>query len=78
MTSLPAQFLGLQDRGLVKEGFWADLVVFDAEKVKSNATYGAPQMYPSGIPYVLVNGELAVNKGKLTGALAGKVLRNNA
>ena len=78
MTSLPAQFLGLQDRGLVKEGFWADLVLFDAEKVKSNATYGAPHIYPSGIPYVLVNGELAVNKGKLTGALAGKVLRNNA
>jgi N-acyl-D-aspartate/D-glutamate deacylase len=77
MTSLPAQFLGLPDRGLVKEGFWADLVVFDAEKVKSNATYGAPQVYPSGIPYVLVNGELAVDKGKLTGVLAGKVLRNN-
>ena len=77
ITSLPAQFLGLPDRGLVKEGFWADLVVFDAEKVRSNATYGAPQMYPSGIPYVLVNGEIAVNEGKLTGALAGKVLRNN-
>lgn len=78
MTSLPAQFLGLQDRGLVKEGFWADLVVFDAEKVKSNATYETPQVYPSGIPYVLVNGELAVDNGKLTGALAGKVLRNIA
>lgn len=78
MTSLPAQFLGLKDRGLVKEGFWADLVIFDHEKVKSNATYGAPQVYPSGIPYVLVNGELAVDKGKLTGALAGKVLRNKA
>jgi N-acyl-D-amino-acid deacylase len=76
MSSLPAQFLGLKDRGLVKEGFWADLVLFDKEKVKNNATYGAPQVYPNGIPYVLVNGELAVENGNLTGALAGKVLRN--
>jgi N-acyl-D-aspartate/D-glutamate deacylase len=78
ITSLPAQFLGLRDRGLIKEGFWADIVVFDPEKVKSNATYGASQEYPSGIPYVLVNGEIAVDKGKNTGALAGKVLSNIA
>jgi N-acyl-D-amino-acid deacylase len=50
MTSLPAQFLGLQDRGLVKEGFWADLVLFDYEKVKSNATYGAPKCTPAAYP----------------------------
>lgn len=77
ITSLPAQFLGLRDRGLLKEGFWADIVVFDAGKVKSNATYGDSQVYPSGIPYVLVNGEIAVDDGEITGALSGKVLRNN-
>jgi N-acyl-D-amino-acid deacylase len=78
MTSLPAQFLGLQDRGLVKEGFWADLVVFNPETVENQATYANPHLFPKGIPYVLVNGEVAIDKGKHTGALAGKVLLNNA
>jgi len=78
MTSLPARFLGLQDRGLVKEGFWADLVLFDPGKVGSLATYGNPHLFPKGIPYVLVNGEVAIDEGKPTGALAGKVLRLNA
>lgn len=76
MTSLPAQFLGLKDRGIMKEGFWADLVIFDPDKVKNNATYGTSQVYPSGIPYVLVNGQVAVDKSKPTGALAGKALRS--
>jgi N-acyl-D-amino-acid deacylase len=78
MTSLPAQFLGLQDRGIVKQGFWADLVVFDPEKVGNVATYGNPCLFPKGIPYVLVNGKLAIDKEKPTGAIAGKVLRYNA
>jgi len=78
MTSLPARFLGLQDRGLVREGFWADLVVFDPEKVANLATYGNPHLFPNGIPYVLVNGQLAIDIGKPTGALAGKVLRYQA
>ncbi|UCH57685.1 MAG: amidohydrolase family protein [Candidatus Bathyarchaeota archaeon] len=76
MTSLPAMFLGLQGRGLVKEGFWADLVVLDPDTVGDRATYADPFMRPEGIPYVLVNGELAVDKGEFTEALAGKVLRN--
>jgi N-acyl-D-amino-acid deacylase len=76
MTSLPAMFLGLQDRGIVKEGFWADLVVFDPDKVRCRATYGNPRLYPEGIPYVLVNGQLAVDQGEPTGALSGKVLRH--
>lgn len=78
ITSLPATFLGLQDRGLVKEGFWADLVVFDQATVASGATYGDPYEGPEGIDYVLVNGALAVDRGELTGALAGKVLEHRA
>lgn len=78
MTSLPARFLGLQDRGIVREGFYADLVVFDPETVKNVATFGNPCLSPEGIPYVLLNGKLAVDEGKPTGALAGKVLRYNA
>ena len=76
MTSLPAQFFGLQDRGLIREGSWADIVVFDPATIKSNAVYGNPWQYPNGIPYVLVNGEVVVEKGKHTKALPGKVLRH--
>jgi N-acyl-D-aspartate/D-glutamate deacylase len=78
MTSLPAMFLGLQDRGLVKEGFWGDLVAFDSATVASRATFADPYQGPDGIPYVLVNGELAIDDGELTGALAGKVLKYSA
>ena len=78
MTSLPAQFLGLEDRGLIKEGFCADIVILDPEKVANRATYGSPLQYPVGIPYVIVNGQIAVDKGRHTGALAGKVLRHNS
>jgi len=75
ITSLPATMLGLQDRGLIKEGFWADLVVFDPETVGSNATYGDPFQFPTGMPYVFVNGTPAKVKDELTGALAGKIVR---
>ena len=78
MTSLPARFLNLQDRGLIKEGFWADLVVFDPKTVENLATYGNPHVFPKGIPYVLVNGEIAIKEGEPTGILAGKALRMNA
>jgi len=74
-TSLPAQRLGLRDRGLVAEGKWADLVVFDLDAVTDRATYAHPYQYPAGIEYVLVNGTVAVERGEHTGALAGKVLR---
>lgn len=78
MTSLPAAFLGLSGRGLVKQGFWADLVVFDPATVGNRATYADPFQFPEGIPFVLVNGRLAVDGGDPTGALAGKVLRHTA
>jgi N-acyl-D-amino-acid deacylase len=74
MTSLPAQILGLKDRGLLRENYWADIVLFDPAKVRDRATYTNPHQYAEGIPYVLVNGELVVDSGKLTGKLPGKVL----
>ena len=77
MTSLPAQKLGLRDRGVIRPGAWADLVVFDPDKVTDVATYANPERYPKGIEYVFVNGVLTINKGKHTGALAGKVLKHS-
>jgi N-acyl-D-aspartate/D-glutamate deacylase len=76
MTSLPARFMGLQDRGIIREGFWADIVAFDPNEVRSLATYGNPQAYPKGINYVLVNGEIAIEEGKHTNVRSGKALRN--
>jgi len=75
MTSLNANKVGLADRGLIKIGFAADLVIFNAETVIDQSTYTAPFAYPAGIPYVIVNGQLTVNEGEHTGARAGKSLR---
>jgi N-acyl-D-aspartate/D-glutamate deacylase len=75
MTSLPAQFLGLTDRGLIKVGMWADVVVFDPKKIENRATYRHPRNYPTGIPFVLVNGEVVVDEGCYSDLLPGKVLR---
>jgi len=75
MTSMPAQKLGLLDRGLLREGAWADVVVFDPETVASRATYMDPQQFPVGVNWVIVNGIVTVEEGKHTGARAGKVLR---
>ena len=75
MTSLPAQRLGFPDRGLVRPGMAADLVCFDPETVRDTATYDDPKQLPEGIPYVAVNGRLAVDGGRLTGDLAGRSLR---
>ncbi|MDP2872126.1 MAG: amidohydrolase family protein [Bacillota bacterium] len=75
MTSLPAQPLGLKDRGLLREGFWADVTVFDPLTVRDNATFEEPRQYPSGIEYVVVNGELVIDRGRHTGRKPGKVLR---
>lgn len=75
MTSgLPAATIGLSDRGLIKEGFQADIVVFNPSMIQDKATYLAPHQYSTGISLVLVNGQVAVEEGKYTGALAGKVL----
>jgi N-acyl-D-amino-acid deacylase len=77
MTSLPAQKLRLPDRGIIRRGAWADVVVFDPEKIASRATYSDPKQYPVGVKWVLVNGALTVEDGTHTGARAGMVLRRN-
>ncbi len=74
MTSLPAQTFGFWDRGLIREGFAADLVIFDAQKVVDQATFENPHQYAAGIRYVLVNGKMVVSEGKHTGARSGKIL----
>jgi N-acyl-D-amino-acid deacylase len=75
MTSFPAQRFGLQGRGLLAPGFWADIVTFDSETIMDKATYENPHQYPEGIRHVLVNGEVIIREGENTGVLAGKVLR---
>lgn len=75
MTGMPAAQLGLADRGAVREGAAADLVVFDFDKIIDKATFDAPHQYPEGIDAVIVNGELVVNKGEHLGARPGKILR---
>lgn len=76
IASFPASRMGLQDRGLLREGMWADITIFNPETVKAKATPLWPNQYPEGIQYVLANGEIAVDNEKYTGALAGKVLRH--
>jgi len=75
MTSFPAQRLGLPDRGLLRDGFRADIVVFNPETVKTHATKEDPKHYPIGIEYVIVNGQVVIDKGENTGALPGRGLR---
>jgi len=77
ITSLPAGKIGLEDRGIIKEGFWADVVIFDPAKIKDKATYASPHQYPEGISYVIVNGQVVVESGRLTGIRPGKVLRKS-
>ena len=78
MTSMPARTLALQDRGFLKEGFWADITVFNPENVRSLCTYenDAQPGYPEGIPYVIVNGVPVIDNEEHTGARPGKVLRH--
>ncbi len=75
MTGLPARRFGLERRGELKEGWCADVVVFDPQTVTDTATYEEPRQHPPGIEYVLVNGEVVVDKGKQTGARPGGILR---
>ena len=74
MTSWPATRMRLNGRGLIKEGCWADVVIFDYDKIQDRATYEKPLQYPEGIEYVLVNGQIVVDQGKHTGARPGRVL----
>lgn len=74
MTSWPATRLRIPSRGLTREGLWADVVIFDYDKIQDNATYDFPFRTPTGIDFVLVNGQVAIEKGKHTGVKAGKVI----
>lgn len=73
-TGLPAQIIGLRDRGLLREGYKADLVVFDYGELSAPATIMEPDLYPTGIEYVIVNGRFTLDGGRLTGALPGAIL----
>jgi dihydroorotase/N-acyl-D-amino-acid deacylase len=74
-SALPAQRLRLTDRGVLKQGLWADIVVFDPEKIRDVATFENPNQLSEGMEYVLVNGVPVIAGGKMTEALPGKVLR---
>jgi N-acyl-D-amino-acid deacylase len=74
MTSLPAEKFRLAERGVLREGYWADVVVFDPAQVADTATYEEPRRYPTGMPYVLVNGAVEIDAGVPTGSGAGQVL----
>lgn len=75
MTSLPANIIGLRERGALIAGYYADVVIFNLEAMKSEASYEKPDQLAQGVEYVLINGKLALEGGKETGLLAGQVLR---
>lgn len=75
MTGAPAKRVGLQERGLLRAGYYADITIFDPKTVIDRASFEAPNQYPTGIKYVITNGQVSVDDGKRTSALAGKVLR---
>ena len=77
MTGGPAEKIGLKKRGVLKKGNFADVVVFDPKIVTDKATFENPFQYPEGINYVIVNGKIAIDKGKYTGEMTGKVLRKS-
>ena len=75
MTSLPARTFRFADRGRVTEGGAADLLVFDPQRVQDRATFQNPHQYSEGFDYVIVNGKIAVENGKLTEVRAGRIIR---
>ncbi|HTU44149.1 MAG TPA: amidohydrolase family protein, partial [Bryobacteraceae bacterium] len=74
-SALPAQRMRLTDRGVLKQGMWADIVIFDPETIRDVATFENPNQLAVGMQYVLVNGVPVIDQGKMTNALPGKVLR---
>jgi N-acyl-D-aspartate/D-glutamate deacylase len=74
MTGLPASYMKLQDRGVLREGAWADLAIFDPESVQDHATWDDPTAYATGVEHVFVNGELAMDRGRPNGLLSGRYL----
>lgn len=78
MTSLPAQTFRLRERGLLLEGYAADVVIFDERTVADRATFDQPHQYPVGISHVIVNGQVVLSDGQMTGARPGAALRRRA
>ena len=74
MSGATAQRLGLQQRGLLQEEFYADITVFDPELVGDRATFESPHQYAVGVQYEIVNGHLVIDQGEHTGARPGRVL----
>ncbi len=77
MTSMPAEKLGLKQRGYLKNGYIADITIFNPETVQDNATFINPHQFPSGIEYVIVNGKLTIKNGEHTKQVAGEILRHS-
>ncbi len=75
-SGLPADILGLPERGYIKKGYFADLVVFDPKTLRDRATFDQPHQYATGVQYLLVNGTLVIDRGQFTEKLAGRVLRH--
>jgi N-acyl-D-amino-acid deacylase len=74
-SGLPAEMLGFPDRGLLKEGYVADIVVFTPDKLRDMATFTNPHQYSQGIDYVLISGKKVIDGAKYTGVLAGKPIK---
>jgi N-acyl-D-aspartate/D-glutamate deacylase len=75
MTSLPAHVFGIEDRGEIRAGAFADIVVFDLAKVQDKATYQSPHEMSEGFDWVIVNGQIVRKEGEFTGVRAGRVLK---
>lgn len=75
MTAMPAGKLDLKDRGLLKEGFAADIVIFNPSTIQDRATFDDPHQYPDGIEYVIINGKVVAEQGRVTGVKPGRILR---
>jgi N-acyl-D-aspartate/D-glutamate deacylase len=78
ITAMPAKKFGIMSRGVLEKNYFADIVLFNPAVLKDNATYENPFHYPSGIEFVLVNGRIAAEKGKVTGIKSGKILRRSS
>ena len=76
ITGFPAEFTGLLGRGIIKEGYYADILIFDMKNLKTNENYQEPRKYAEGIEYAFVNGVLAIENRQLTGKKSGKILKN--
>ena len=75
---MPAAKMGLQDRGVLKEGMKADITVFDPKMIRDRGTFSDPHQYPVGISHVIINGAIIIENGEHTGALKGEIILNES